>query len=99
MSVIRGRFRGGKIDLDTPPDWPEGAEVEVHLAEGSIGISEEEQGDDPESIARWLAWMETVQPFLSPVDEARWKAARQAQKEYNISKCHERAEKLRKLFG
>ncbi len=98
MSVVRGKVTDGRIEPPVPADWPEGAEFDVHLANQPIGVSEEEQGDDPESITRWLAWMETVRPFLSPGDEARWQAARQSRKEYNLSKSHERADELRKLF-
>src|SRR5262249_62122447 len=50
MSAIRGTIQDGKVIFDTPPDWPNGSEVEVELVSTGekIGISEEEQGDDPE---------------------------------------------------
>ena len=99
MSAIHGRVKNGKIELPVPPGWPDGTEVEVRPVEGTIGGSEEEQGDDPESIEAWLAWYDTVQPLiLTPEDEARIAAARKAQREYELSKWDEETEKARKLF-
>jgi hypothetical protein len=99
MSAIRGKVTGGKIEIPAPPDWPDGLEVEVRPADEEFGCTEDEQGDDPESIAEWLAWYDTVQPLiLTPEDEARWAAARQAQKEYELSKWDEHSEKLRKMW-
>ena len=85
MSAIRGTIQDGKVVFSTPPDWPNGAEVDVELARRreEIGISEEEQGDDPESIARWLTWYDSLEPLiLTREDEDRIRKAREEQKAF-----------------
>lgn len=67
MSVVRGIYRDGKIELRTPPpDWEEGAEVGGTLepvTPGEIDIT----GDSPEAIAAWLKWFDDFQAL--PRDE------------------------------
>ena len=47
-----------------------------------LGMSEAEQGDDAESIARWIAEFDAIPPLqMTPDEEAAWQAARDAQKE------------------
>jgi hypothetical protein len=101
MAAIRGRYIDGKVVLDTPPDWPEGAEVIVEPVtdEAGIGMPEEGQGDDPESIARWLAWYDSLEPLvLTPEDEERIRRAREDQKAYERATWNDRTERLRTMF-
>lgn len=96
MSVIHGTYRDGKIVLDAPADWPEGTRVAVERDEERIGISEEEQGDDPESIAAWIAWMNGLQPFvMTPEEEAVWQQAREQRKAWELAHWQEHSRKLR----
>jgi hypothetical protein len=101
MSAIRGTIQDGKVVFAAPPQWPNGAEVDVELASGHerIGISEEQQGDDPESIARWLAWYDSLEPLiLTAEDEERIRQARAEQKAFQLAHWEERSRKLEKLF-
>lgn len=101
MSVIRGTIQDGKVVFDAPPDWPNGTPVEVEpvRAGEQIGISEEEQGDDPESIARWLAWLDTVQPLImTPEEEVEWQKARAEQKAWELANWEAHSKKLENLF-
>ena len=85
MSAIRGVIHDGKVVFDTPPAWPEGTPVEVEPVRERIGISEEEQGDDPESIARWLAWFDSVEPVqMKPEEEAAMNEWRSKMKTFNV---------------
>ena len=60
---------------------------------------EEEQGDDPESIAKWLAWVDSLEPLiLTPEDEERIRQARDEQKAFELARWEERSRKLEKLF-
>lgn len=98
MNAVRGVVTDGKIVVTVPPDWEDGTEVEVRPVD-PVGIPEEEQGDDPESIAKWLAWYDTVQPLiLTPEDEERIAAARKAEREFELSTRKERGEQLRKMW-
>ena len=65
MSTIIGVVRDGLIVPREPVDWPDGTEVEVTLRSADSlpelqGMTEEEQGDSPEAIARWIAAMEAI---------------------------------------
>jgi len=84
MSVIAGRLVNGTILLSGAPAWPEGTEVLVTPRIDSVGMTEDEQGDDPESIERWIAEMEAIPPLvMDPEDEARMWAALNEYKEFN----------------
>jgi hypothetical protein len=82
MAAIRGRYIDGKVVLDTPPDWPEGAEVSVHPVEEYVGIGmrEEDWPTTPEGIAALIAEMDRIEPFLSPEEDEAWRKALAEQK-------------------
>jgi hypothetical protein len=94
--TLTGTWKNGQILLDGPADWPEGCRVVVTQEESSevYGMTEEEQSDDPEAIARWLAAFDAIPPWqISAEEEAEWLAARQAVKDYTIAKMNERFSK------
>ena len=98
MSAIRGTFRDGKIVFDTPPDWPDGKTVLVtDPDEGGelVMLTEDEQGDDPESIARWLAWFDSLEPLvLTPEDEEI--IQRMVRRHFELTRSERAEEVLRK---
>ena len=48
-------------------------------------LSEEEQGTDPESIARWLEWFDSLEPLrMTSADEAALNEWRAKMKAFNI---------------
>ena len=103
MSAIRGTIRDGKVVFDTPPAWPEGKEVFVVDPENAerelVLLREDEQGDDPELIERWCAWVDSLEPFiLTAEDEERIRKARAEQKAFELAQWEARADNLRKLF-
>jgi len=98
MSAIHGTFVDGMIIPDAQPGWVNGTRVVMQAEEDRIGISEEEQDDDPDSIARWLAWMDSLRPFLTPEEEAEWQKARAERKAWELVHWEERARQLEKLF-
>lgn len=101
MSTIRGTIRDGKVVLDAPPGWPEGTLVDVAPAEDArdVGPSEDEQGNDPESIASWIAWAESVQPLiLTAEDEERIRQARSDQKAWELANWEAHGKKIENLF-
>jgi hypothetical protein len=85
MSAIRGRVTDGKIEIPAPPDWPDGLEVEVRPADEEFGCNEDEQGDDPESIAAWVAQFDArPRLIMSPEEEAEMNEWRQKVKAFNV---------------
>ena len=64
MSVISGIYRQGSVKLKDMPDWADDVEVQVALKNEKLGVSEEEQGTDPQSIAEWIAWYKSLEPMI-----------------------------------
>jgi hypothetical protein len=102
MIAIKGTVKNGQVVLDEPAALPEGTRVEVVPAEASrpsIGMREEDWPTTPEGIAALLKRMDETEPgWLSPEDEAAWKAALQEQKEYDKAGSPDHAEKLRRMW-
>ena len=101
MGAIRGTIQDGKVVFDNPPDWPEGKEVLVLDPDDAskrpddklVMLTEEEQGDDPESIARWLEWFDSLEPLrMSPDDEAAMNEWRAKMKAFNVEAVHRQME-------
>jgi hypothetical protein len=87
-----GTWKNGQIILDEPADWSEGCRVVVTPGKSLevYGMSEEEQSNDPEAIARWLAEFDAIPPWqMTAEEEAEWQAARQAVEDYTIAKMRE----------
>src|SRR4051794_28622187 len=92
MIAMRGTIQDGKVVFDTPPNWPEGKEVLVlDPAEAKKALppvpmmTDDEQGDDPASIARWLAVFDAI-PIASnsPFDDPAAAAWRETMRRHNI---------------
>lgn len=64
MSRIHAVVRDRRIDVAAPPDLPDGMSVTVEVlpAGEKIGLDESEWSDDPEALADWAAWLETIEP-------------------------------------
>ena len=87
--TLTGTWKNGQVLLDEPADWPEGCRVVVtpEKSREVLGMTEEEQSDDPEAIARWLAAFDAIPPWqMSAEEEAEWQAARQAVKDDTIAR-------------
>ncbi len=61
MTALRTTVQGRRIEVDVPPDWPEGTEVEI------LPVDQRVNGTDapmsPEEIARTLTAMDQIIPF------------------------------------
>ena len=96
MSAIKATWKNGQVVLETPADWPEGRRLVV--AE-EPAPDDDNQADDPESIARWIAAVDAIPPLeMTAEEEAEWQAARKAQRDLEKSTFNERADKLREMF-
>jgi hypothetical protein len=100
-TTLTGILKDGRIILDGQADWPEGCRVVVirePVAE-IPGLPEDEQGDDPESIARWIAAFDAIPPLeMTPEEEADWRATSEANKAYEIATFDARAKRIEALF-
>jgi hypothetical protein len=60
---------------------------------------DDNQADDPESIARWIAAVDAIPPLeMTAEEEAEWKAARKAQGDLEKATFNARADELRRMF-
>jgi hypothetical protein len=96
MSAIKATWTNGQIIPVEPVAWPEGCLLRVEPESEAPGEMVDNQLDDPESIARWIAEFDAIPPLkMSPGEEAAWQQARLAQKELETASSHSRAEALR----
>jgi hypothetical protein len=101
MNAIKATVKGGRLELEVPPEWPDGTEVIVQplVREDRLGVREEDWPDTPEAIAEWLAWYDALEPLIFTEEErAAWETARREQKEFEKATFAERAEKLRRMW-
>jgi hypothetical protein len=101
VTAITGTWKNGRIILDSPTDWPDGCRVIIEpVPEGEIlGLREEDWADTPEAIAEWLRWYDALEPLvMTPEEDAKWQAARKAQKEHDIAAFEKRTRRIERLF-
>jgi hypothetical protein len=102
MKTIKGTVKNGQVVLDEPEGLPEGTRVEVlpvDTGKPRLGMREEDWPNTPEGIAALLKRMDETEPgWLSPEDEAAWKAALQEQKEEEKARFFDDEEKLRRMW-
>jgi hypothetical protein len=102
MNALQGTIKNGQIVLDAPATLPEGTRVEVlplERTEPTLGMREEDWPTTPEGVAALLARMEQVEPgWLSPEDDAAWRAALREQKESEKAQFLKEADKLQRTW-
>lgn len=101
MNALQGTIKNGQIVLDDPAELPEGTRVEVLPVEGArptLGMREEDWPTTADGIAALVARMDQVEPgWLSPEDDAAWRATLRAQKEIEKARFFE-ADKPRRIW-
>ena len=101
MNAIKATWKKGQIVPDEPVYWPEGCRLRVEPdgMSDTNGMTEEEQGDDPESIARWIAEFDAIPPLqMTQEEEDQWQGARRAQKELEKNRFSQQADKLQRMW-
>ena len=79
----------------------EGCRVVVMRATVSepLGATGDEQADDPESVARWIAAFDAIPPLEMTVEEEElWRTAREDQKSREIAGFEQRARRIESQF-
>jgi len=87
MQIVKATWHNGQVIPDGPVNWPEGCRLNIEPAsmEQIIGMTEEEQGDDPESIRSWLEEFDVIPPLpMTPEEEADLTAWRAKARAYNL---------------
>jgi hypothetical protein len=101
--AILAIWKNGQIVPTQPVDWPEGTALAVEpIEEQGLPPAVPEGdllGDDRASIARWLAWFDSLEPLnFTPEEEAALQEARRQRRDWEKSQFQERAERLKGLF-
>jgi hypothetical protein len=87
VNAIKATWINGQILPAEPVDWPEGSEllVEPLASPEKIGLDEAEWRDDAQSIADWVAWVDTIEPLLlSDEERAEMERYRAEQRRFNV---------------
>jgi hypothetical protein len=87
LDAIRATVKSGRLELDAPPEWPDGTQVLIEPATTSavIGIDESQWRDDPDSLADWDAWIKTIEPLECTFEKrARIDESDQQMRFYNV---------------
>jgi hypothetical protein len=97
MTMIRATIKDRRLELDAPADWPDGTQVEIHpIAQHTNGVQELMT---PEEIARTLAAMDQMEPFvMTEAEEAAWEAERQARNAREKAQFLQHADELRRAW-
>lgn len=86
MNAIRSVVKNGRVEVDTPPDWPDGTPVRVEIALSGQAGDAEERPETPEEIEAWLRWYHSLEPIvMTPEEEAACEADRKLQEEFDIA--------------
>jgi hypothetical protein len=89
MPTLIATFIDGKIVPDVPPPWPDGLRLVVEAVPVPPTpvrmMTEEEQGDDAVSVARWVAAFDAIPVTASsPFDDPGAAAWRETMRRYNV---------------
>lgn len=76
-TIIQGTYHAGRVELDSPVDWPEGRRVSVLSEPATFGMREEDWPKTPEELARLVALIDSFESVeFTAEDEAEIAAAR-----------------------
>lgn len=97
MNAIRATWTNGRIVPAEPVDWPEGSQLLVEPLPSSerIGMDESEWRDDPQSIAEWIAAVESIEPLVwAEEEEEQYERYREKCRQFNIEAVRKQMEAL-----
>jgi hypothetical protein len=99
MNAIRSVVKNGRVEVDAPPEWPDGTPVRVELGLNGHSEYDDEILETPEDIQAWLHWYHSLEPIvMTPEEEAAWDVDRKTQKEFDITNAAERDRRIEGIF-
>lgn len=66
---VVGVFRNGRVEIDGPVDWPDGAVVVIRLEPEATRWNSDDRPRSPAEIAQWLADLDAEPPVPDEVAE------------------------------
>ena len=55
MNTIRSVVKNGRVEIDAPPDWPDGTPVRVELGSNASAEFDDESPETPEASSARIA--------------------------------------------
>jgi hypothetical protein len=99
MNAIRSVVKNGRVEVDAPPDWPDGTPERVELGLNGQSEYDDERPETPDEIQAWLRWYHSLEPIvMTPEEEAAWEADRKMQKEFDNANAAERDRRIEGIF-
>ncbi|MBW3597523.1 MAG: hypothetical protein KY475_09645 [Planctomycetes bacterium] len=96
--MIHATWQNGRVVLDEPVDWPEGARLVVQpelTQDDWIQKAIAQEINTPEAIEAWLKWYDSLEPLIvMPEEEADLAAWREKVKQYTIAHMDRESEEL-----
>jgi hypothetical protein len=85
MNAILSVVKNDRIEVDAPPDWPEGSLVHVGLEIKAMEKLDVGRPLTPEEIEEKIRRLDAITPVMTPEEEAAWAANRKADRELEIA--------------
>lgn len=99
MSGIKALWKDGRIIPVEAVTWPDGSLLRVEPDAEEQVVDADNQADDPQSVARWIAEFDAIPPLeMTQEEEAAWRQARLAQRLLESYTVHGRADSLRSII-
>jgi hypothetical protein len=99
MNTIQSVVKNGRVEIDAPPDWPDGTPVRVEIALKGRAEHDDESPETREEIEGWLRWYHSLEPIMmTPEVEAAWETDRKLQKEFDVANAAERDRRIAGIF-
>ena len=99
MNAILGMVKNGRVEVDAPPDWPEGSPVRVELGLNGQARYDDERPETPEEIEEWIRRFRELEPIeMTSEERAAWEAGLKEQKEFEIANAPERERRIARMF-
>src|SRR5271155_5582097 len=99
MNAILSVVKNGRVEVDAPPDWPDGTPVRVELGLNGQAKYDDERSETPEDIEEWIRRFREIEPIeMTPEEEAAWRADRKLQREFDIANAAERDRRIAEIF-
>jgi hypothetical protein len=97
MNAILSVVKNGRVEVDVPPDWPNGTPVRVEFGLNGQAKYDDERPETPEEIEEWIRRFWEIEPIeMTPEEEAAWAADRKIQVKFD--NAPERDRRIEEIF-
>jgi len=99
MTELRGTIQNGQVILDQPARLSDGTPVAITpLTHAGGDELPDDMDDSPEAIARRLALIERVQPWMTPDEFTEWERVRAEEKAFQLSQWDKWTKEIGEIF-